>query len=168
MFLVNGFPFESLPVTSVPPTGYDGNNVPYWDTKSGNRVRDVRDVPNKNKEYAGYSGSIPWTTGENYSGFLLASSGAAGGVQGGGTPAAYAIPSVSADPFSSSPADGDMPFEMSGGEIVRSPAVSSRGGGGGPVIESDIPPIVEGDVSGINWGWLLIIGVVLAILLQRD
>jgi hypothetical protein len=166
VFLVNGYPFESLPTTSVPPTGYDGSNVPYWDTKSGNRVRDVRDVPNKNREYAGYSGSIPWTTGENYTGFLTAASGASGNTGGGN----YTVPSVAADPFSSSPAEGDMPFEIAG-ELVRSTPVptSPRGGGGGPIVESDTPPIIEGDVSGgLNWGWLLIIGVVLAILLQKD
>ena len=164
MFLVNGYPFESLPATSVPPTGYDGSNVPYWDTKSGNRVRDVRDVPNKNREYAGYSGSIPWTTGENYTGFLSASSGA------GNTPSInYSVPTVAADPFSSSPADGDMPFEIAG-ELMRStPApMSTRSGSSGPIIESDTQPIIEGDVAGVNWGWLLIIGVVLAILLQKD
>jgi hypothetical protein len=166
VFLVNGYPFESLPVTSVPPTGYDGSNVPYWDTKSGNRIRDVREVPNKNREYAGYSGSIPWSTGENYTGFLTAASGA-----GSAPSVSYSVPSVAVDPFSSSPADGDMPFELSGGELMRSTPVvpTSTRASSGPIIESDTPPIIEGDVSsGINWGWLLIIGVVLAILLQKD
>lgn len=165
MFSVNGYPFESLAPTSVPPTGYDGANVPYWDTKSGNRVRDVRDVPNKNREYAGYSGAIPWTTGENYTGFLSAASGASNTVSN-----SYSVPSIAADPFSSSPAEGDMPFEIAG-ELVRATPVaptSPRGGNDGPIIESDVQPIIEGDVSGINWGWLLIIGVVLAILLQKD